>query len=555
LIGKKMKRDIPSLASDELVCGINRAGQRALLYSLGIDEEELKKPIIAIVNSWNEIVPGCAPLREIAEHVRRGVLGAGGLPFEFSTIGVCDGLAQGHGGMSFSLPSREIISDSIEIMLKAHCFDGAVFLGSCDKITPGMLMAALRVNIPSVFVQCGPMWHGCHEGKAISLPAIREFAGKLHAGIISEEEFKKVERNVMPTLGSCAMLGTANSMSCVVETLGLSFPMGATTPPFFANKKREARRAGVQVVKLVEKNLKPLDIVNEKSIENALRVAYAMSSSTNLVLHMKAIAEEAGIDITLEQMDKLSEETPNIVRVHPSGQVPFNALNAAGGVPAVLKSLGDLINVEEKTISGKTIGEIANQAEWADKDIIRPYSDPYAPNGGLKVLYGSLAPEGAVVKRPGVAENMFVHRGPAVVFENMEDAVRAVENNEIEKGSVVVIRYEGPVGGPGMREMQLVTTLMVGTGLSDTTALVTDGRFSGATRGPCIGHVSPEAALGGPIAYVKNKDIISINLHTGVLDLEVPKQELENRKKNMKIKNHHELRGVLRSFVERHKNR
>lgn len=540
------------LNSDAVVLGSDRAGHRALLYSLGLVEEELEKPLIAVVNSWNEIVPGCVPLKEIAEHVKRGVLEAGGLPLEFCTIGVCDGLTQGHKGMSYSLPSRDIIADSIEIMLRAHCFDGAVFLGSCDKITPGMLMAALRVNIPSIFVQCGPMWNGYYDSKAISLSTLRECTGKYHAGLIDEAELKEIEHAALPTKGSCAMLGTANSMSCVVETLGLSLPLSATTPPFFSEKYREARHAGCRAVSLVKEDLKPLDIVTEKSIENALRIGYAMGASTNLILHMQAIAEESMLSVSLEDMDRISASTPYIVKVHPSGETPFNALHAAGGIPAIMKSLGSLLHVEAKNILGTTISSVAEGATWRNKEIIRPRYNPFARTGGLKVLWGNLAPAGAVVKISAVAPNMFVHRGPAVVFECMEDAIAAVEKGTIEKGSVIVIRNEGPIGGPGMREMQLVTTLLVGTGLSDTTALVTDGRFSGATRGPCIGHVSPEAAEGGPIAFVRDGDIISINLHKGSLTLEVHHEDMAKRKgSEFLVPKTAEHKGVLGAFVRR----
>ena len=520
-----------------------------MLYSMGIEKEELSRPFIAIVNSWNEIVPGCAPLKEIATSVKRGVLETGGLPFEFCTIGVCDGLAQGHVGMSYSLPSREIIADSIEIMLKAHCFDGAVFLGSCDKITPGMILAAMRVNIPSIFVQSGPMWNGCHKEQALSMPSLREFTGKFFAGAIDEKELDEIEHATMPTMGSCAMMGTANSMSCVVEAIGLAFPMSATTPPFFAEKHREARRAGARVVELVKKNICPKDIINAKSIENALRVGYATGSSTNLVLHMQTIAQEADCAVSLKDMDDFSASTPYIARVHPSGKTPFNMLHAAGGVPAILKSLETLIDGSQKSVSGFTIGEIADRSKWADKEIIRPIDAPFAPEGGLRALWGTLAPDGAVVKRSGVVKNMWVHRGPARVFEKMEEAVKSIEDGTIEKGCVLVIRNEGPEGGPGMREMQLVTTLMVGTGLSDTTALVTDGRFSGATQGPCIGHVSPEAAEGGPIAFVRDGDMISIDLYKGSLDLEVTEEELAKRKAGWTYPQI-EYKGVLGSFVE-----
>lgn len=545
--------DFGVLNSDEITYGSERAGHRSLLYSLGVSKNELHKPFIAIVNSWNEIVPGCAPLKEISESVKRGVLEGGGMPFEFCTIGVCDGLAQGHKGMSYSLPSRDIIADSIEIMLKAHCFDGAVFLGSCDKITPGMLIAALRVNIPSIFVQTGPMWNGCYENKVISLPTIREFVGKVYSGKLSVEELEKIELNVMPTMGSCSMLGTANSMSVVTEVLGMTLPYSSTTPHFFSEKKREATQVGKRVVDLVRNNVKPLDFVDKQSMANALRVAFAMGSSTNIVLHMQAIAEEAGINLTLREMDMLSESTPYIVKILPSGELPFNALNAAGGVPAVIRSLLNILHAGSMTVTGKTISQIANEAEWKDKEIIRPITTPFELNGGLKVLFGSLAPDGAVVKKSAVEKSMFIHKGKAVVFESMEESIEAIKEGRIDRGSVIVIRNEGPIGGPGMREMQLVTTILVGTGLSDNVALITDGRFSGATRGPCIGHISPEAAVGGPIAYVENGDYISIDLYEGKLDIDLSPEVLEDRKNKSQInKNDNKnknIKGVLRSYV------
>ena len=543
------------LISNQIVSGTTRGGHRALLHSLGIRTEDLQKPFVAIVNSWNEIVPGCAPLKEIAEFVKRGVLEAGGIPFEFCTIGVCDGLTQGHSGMSYSLPSRDLIADSIEIMLRAHCFDGAVFLGSCDKITPGMLIAALRVNIPSIFVQSGPMLNGMYKGHKISLPSLREYAGKYIDKQITQEELAKIELCTMPTLGSCAMLGTANSMSCVVETLGLSLPLSSTTPPFMSQKRQEATKAGQQIVKLILNDIKPKDIVTKKSIENALRVGYAIGSSTNLVLHMADIASEADINLTLSEMDYLSATTPYIAKIHPSQGVPFNDLHYAGGVPAILKSLQTIINTNERTVTG-TVQSIIDNAEWEDKEIIRPMEKAFNQHGALKVLKGTLAPKGAVVKLSGVDPDMYIHRGPACVFENMEASVEAIKTHKIKPGSVIVIRNEGPIGGPGMREMQLVTTLLVGSGLSNTTALVTDGRFSGATRGPCIGHISPEAALDGPIAYVKDGDFISIDLYNGILSLEVPEEELCQRRqqKNDNVSPSSQIISkVLRKFITNYK--
>lgn len=529
-MSKEMHDNAVKPRSREVTDGVDRVAQRALLYSLGLGEGDMRRPMIAVVNSWSEILPGGAPLREIASSVKRGVSLAGGVPLEFCTIGVCDGIAQGHRGISYSLPSRDVIADSIEIMLRAHCFDGAVFLGSCDKITPAMLMASLRVDIPSVFVQAGPMWNGCHDGSAITLSSMREYSGRVHAGKMTEDELARVEKTACPSTGSCAMMGTANSMSCVVEALGLSLPLSTTTPSFFSAKHREALAAGELVVDLVTRGVNPGKIVDRKALFNAMRVAFATGGSTNLVIHLQAIAQETGIELTLDEMGAVSASTPYLAKIHPSGSSTMNDFGSAGGVPAVMRSLGDLMETDACGITGRCVGEIARNAEWPHPDVIRPRENPYAAEGGLKVLHGNLGPEGAVVKRSAVARTMWRHAGPAVVFDSMEAAIRAVESNEIEKGSVIVIRYEGKVGGPGMREMHMITSILAGTGLFETTALVTDGRFSGATRGPCIGHVSPEAALGGPIALVENGDRISIDLEKGSLLLDVPDDELDRRK-------------------------
>jgi len=542
-----IKRDL-NLRSLEMTHGVDRVAHRALFYSLGQDRQCMEKPMIAIVNSWNEIVPGCAPLRNLAGMAREGILEAGGQPFEFSTIGVCDGMAQGHRGMSYSLPSRDIIAYSIEIMLQAHCFDGAVFFGSCDKITPGMVMAALRVNIPTVFVQCGIMEQGDYCGRKLTLSSTREYAGKFHAGGLSAEELVKVEENACPTLGSCSMMGTANSMACMAEALGLALPLSASTPSYLAAKSREARQAGRLVLDLVKNGTKARDIVSKKSIENALRVALATGGSTNVALHVPALAKELGFQLDMGSLAAVSQGTPYVAKINPSGPLTMNDFHSAGGVPAVYKALGSLLHQDCRTVSGKSIGEIARDAAWNDKEVIRPADAPHAPEGGLRALWGTLAPGSAIVKASAVEEKMWRHRGPAVAFDSMEDAIAAVEAGKVRPGSVIVIRYEGPIGGPGMREMQMITAILMGCGLGDSTALVTDGRFSGSTRGPCIGHVCPEAALGGPIALVRDGDVIEIDIENGRLNLEASAAELAERAAAWKpVKK--ELDGILKLYA------
>lgn len=535
------------LRSCDMTEGIDRAAHRALFFSLGVNREDLYKPLIAVVNCWNEIVPGCVPQKSLAEVVKQGIIEAGGLPFEFNTIGVCDGLAQGHEGMKYSLPSRDIIAHSIEIMLEAHRFDGAVLLTSCDKITPGMLMAIARVNIPSIIIPPGAMMAGEYKGQKLTLSLMREFVGKYQAGIISKEELYKVEEAACPSLGSCSMIGTANTMACLCEVLGLSIPLSATTLANTSAKRREGYIAGKRIMELVKHNIRPSDILTYEAFINAVTVSMAIGGSTNSVLHIPAIAYEAGFEIGLDIFDKLSGTVPYISKINPSGPKTINDFHDAGGIPAVLKSLKAYLNCDVMTVIGKTIGEIADEAEWKDKDMIKPAEEPISSQGGLKVLWGNLAPEGAIVKRSAVNPKMWVHRGPARTFDSMEAAIEAVERKEIEPGSVIVIRYEGPAGGPGMREMQMITAILVGSGLAEYTALITDGRFSGSTRGPCIGHVSPEAELGGPIALIKDGDIISIDLIKGTVNLEVSPEELVNRRKMWKpLKK--ELKGVLKLY-------
>jgi dihydroxy-acid dehydratase len=535
------------LRSCDMTEGIERAAHRALFFSLGINREDLGKPMIAVVNCWNEIVPGCVPQRSVAEAVKQGIIEAGGLPFEFNSIAVCDGLAQGHEGMKYSLPSRDIIAHSIEIMLEAHRFDGAVFLTSCDKITPGMLMAAVRVNVPSIIVNPGAMMEGDYKGRKLTLSLMREYVGKYQAGEISKEELEKVEEAACPSLGSCSMIGTANTMNCLCEVLGLSYPLSATTLANTSAKIREARQAGKRILELVKQDIKPSDILKYESFQNAIAVSMAIGGSTNSVIHIPAIAYEAGISIALDDFDRLSRKVPYITKINPSGPRTINDFHDAGGVPAVFKSIKNYLNGDLMTVTGKTIGQLADEAIWSDKEMIRDSSDPLSSEGGLKVIRGNIAPEGAIVKKSAVNKNMWIHRGPARVFDSMEAAKEAVTSKDILPGSVIVIRYEGPTGGPGMREMQLITAMLVGSGLAENTALITDGRFSGSTRGPCIGHVSPEAALGGPIALIEDGDVILIDLDKGIANLEVSEEILEKRKLNWSpVKK--ELKGILRLY-------
>lgn len=512
--------------------GPDRVAHRALLFSCGLTRGEMSKPLVAIVNSWNEIVPGCIHLRAVAQAVREGVLEAGGVPLEFNTIGVCDGLAQGHVGMKYSLPSREIIAASSEIMLEAHQFDAAVFISSCDKITPGMLMAAARVNIPSIMVPAGAMKAGEYEGQKISLSQTREFAGKYHAGKITAEELARIEEIACPSPGTCAMMGTANSMACLTEALGMSLPTSATMPATSSAKLRNARESGMRLMQMLEQNLRPLDIITSAALENALRVTMAIGGSTNTILHLLGLAQEIGVPFDLRHVDEVSRTTPYIAKILPSGPNTIGDLHSAGGIPAVLKSIRGLLQPDAVTVSGKTIGEVADASEWHDTNVIHSVEDPIRPDGGLAVLWGNLAPEGSLVKKSAATPTMWVHEGQARVFDSMEDAIEVVEAGGVEPGSVVVIRYEGPVGGPGMREMQMITAIMSGMGLSETTALVTDGRFSGSTRGPCIGYVSPEAALGGPLALVEEGDRISLDIPAGRLELLVAEDELTRRREN-----------------------
>ncbi|NPA39457.1 MAG: dihydroxy-acid dehydratase [Thermodesulfobacteria bacterium] len=537
------------MRSDRSKKGIERAPHRSLFKAAGFSDDELKRPLIGVANPFNEIVPGHVHLRQIVDAVKAGIREAGGVPVEFGVIGVCDGIAMNHEGMKYSLPSREIIADSVEIMAQAHAFDGMVLVTSCDKITPGMLMAAFRVNIPSIIVAGGPMLTGVYKGKKVNLISVFEAVGKVKAGEMSEEELCELESIACPTCGSCAGMFTANSMNCLSEAIGLALPGNGTIPAVFADRIRLAKFAGKKVMELVKKKLTPKKLITKKNFENAIAVDMALGCSTNTVLHLLAIAHEAGIDITLDTFDEISRKTPVLAKLIPAGEHSVVDLHFAGGIPAVMKELSKLgiIHLDAKTVLGKSVKEILKSVEVLDREVIRSVEEPYFKEGGIAILYGNLAPEGAVVKTSAVVPEMMRHTGPAKVFDSEEEAYEAILGGKIKKGDVVVIRYEGPKGGPGMREMLSPTSAIIGMGLGSSVALITDGRFSGGTQGACIGHVSPEAQEGGPIALVKDGDIIEIDIPARKLELKVSQEELEKRRKKWKPKRK-KLTGVLKKY-------
>ncbi len=523
------------MISDRVKNGIIRAPNRSLIKACGYTDEEIKKPFIGIVNSFTEIVPGHIHLRNLAEAVKKGVYAGGGTPFEFNVIAIDDGIAMGHEGMKYSLPSRELIADSVESMAKAHAFDGLVLITSCDKIVPGMLIGAVRLNIPFIVLTGGPMLPGELEGNKYDLIDVFEAVGKYEVGAITEEEIYKLESYACPGAGSCAGMFTANSMACISEALGITLPYGATIPAVEAERVRFAKIVGQKIVELVNKDLKPKDILTKEAFENAIMVDLALGGSTNTILHLLAIAHEVEPGfITLDDFDRLSSEVPHIASLRPGGKYYMSDLHRAGGIPAVMKVLEGKIRKDAKTVSGKTMGEIISSVKYINHEVIRPVDDPVHKEAGLRILRGSLAPDGAVVKIGAVSPKMYKHEGPARVFDSEEDAIKAILSKKINPGDVVIIRYEGPSGGPGMREMLSPTSAIVGMGLSDSVALITDGRFSGGTRGPCIGHVSPEAMSGGPIALVKEGDIISIDMIAKRVDIKVSEEELEKRRKEWK---------------------
>jgi dihydroxy-acid dehydratase len=490
------------------------------------------KPLVAIVNSWTEVVPGHTHLRALGEMVKTGVREAGGVPLEFDTIAVCDGMAQGHVGMGYSLPSREAIADTVEIMLEAHRFDAAVMISSCDKIEPGHLLAALRVDIPTVMLTGGPMEGGRYkEFTDITLSSMREFAGQVKLGKITREELTAIEKAALPGPGSCSMMGTANTMGCLIEAMGMS-PTGCgtmlATDPL---RPALARAAGRLVVECLRRGITPRRIVTKQAIENAMAVDMALGGSTNSVLHLLAIAHEAGIPLDLDEFDRMARRVPHLCNIKPSGQFAVGRLDAAGGIPALMQELAGLLRLDVPTVTGKPMGENIAGATATDREVLRPLGDPLHAEGGLAILRGSLAPDGAVVKQSGVRfRHMLAHAGPARVFESMEAAVQALLEDRVQRGDVIVVRYEGPKGGPGMREMHQITSILVGMGLDEHCGLVTDGRFSGSTRGPCIGHISPEAAEGGPIGLVRDGDRIAYDIPNRRLDLLVPQEELAQRR-------------------------
>lgn len=524
------------MISDRVKKGFEKAPHRSLFKAMGYTDEELARPLIGVVNAHNEVVPGHIHLDTIAEAVKAGIRMAGGTPVEFPSIAVCDGIAMNHVGMKYSLASRELIADSIEAMAIAHGFDGLVLIPNCDKVVPGMLMAAARLNIPSIVISGGPMLAGRKNGKVMDLNSAFEGVGAISAGKITEEQLWQIEENACPGCGSCSGMFTANSMNCLTEVLGMGLPGNGTIPAVYAERVRLAKKAGMQIMKLVEQNICPRDIMTPAAFENALTVDMALGCSTNSVLHLTAIAHEAGVEINLDIVNEVSARTPNLCRLSPAGSHHVEDLYAAGGVQAVMKELSkkDLLNLELITVTGKTVGENIKNAEVLDYSVIRPIDNPYSHTGGIAVLRGNLAPDGAVVKRAAVAPEMMVHEGPARVFDSEEEAFEAILGGKIKKGDVVVIRYEGPKGGPGMKEMLSPTSAIAGMGLDKDVALLTDGRFSGATRGASIGHISPEAMEGGPIAIVKEGDIISINIPEGQLNVKISPEEMEKRLKDWK---------------------
>ncbi|MCL2052319.1 MAG: dihydroxy-acid dehydratase [Lachnospiraceae bacterium] len=538
------------MKSDKIKTGISQAPHRSLLKAAGLTEEELKRPLIGVVSSYNEIVPGHINLDKICDAVKQGIAMAGGTPLMFPAIAVCDGLAMGHIGMKYSLASRDLIADSTECMALAHGFDGLVMIPNCDKNVPGLLMAAARINIPTIFVSGGPMLSGLFKGSKKSLSNMFEAVGQVAVGKMTAPELAEMEDKACPTCGSCAGMFTANSMNCLTEALGMAMKGNGTIPAVFSERIRLAKQTGMKIMELVERNIKPRDIMTEKAFMNALTVDMALGCSTNSMLHLPAIAHDAGIALDLKIANDLSKKTPNLCHLDPAGPSHIEELNEAGGVYAVMKELDslNLLHTDLITASGKTVYENIKDAVNKNPDIIRSADKPYSATGGIAVLYGNLAPEGSVVKQSAVVEEMMVHEGPARVFDCEEEAITAIKNQKIKPGDVVVIRYEGPKGGPGMREMLSPTSAIAGMGLGSCVALITDGRFSGASRGASIGHVAPEAAVGGPIALINEGDIIKINIPDNRLDVLLSDEELKKRLSNFTPREPEVTTGYLGRF-------
>lgn len=540
------------MKSDAVKKGIEQSPQRSLLRALGLSEEELKKPLVGIVSSYNEIVPGHMNLDKITEAVKMGVAMAGGVPIVFPAIAVCDGIAMGHVGMKYSLVTRDLIADSTECMATAHQFDALVCIPNCDKNVPGLLMAAARINVPTVFVSGGPMLAGRVKGEKTSLSSMFEAVGAYSAGTMTEEDVREFECKTCPTCGSCSGMYTANSMNCLTEVLGMGLKGNGTIPAVYSERLVLAKKAGMKVMELLEKNIRPSDILTKEAFMNALTVDMALGCSTNSMLHLPAIAHEAGVELNPEIANAISAKTPNLCHLAPAGHTYIEELNEAGGVYAVMNELNraGLIHTECMTVTGKTVGENIKGCVNRNPEVIRPVDHPYSKTGGIAVLKGNLAPETAVVKRSAVCDEMLVHEGPARVFDCEEDAITAIRGGKIIPGDVVVIRYEGPKGGPGMREMLNPTSAIAGMGLGDTVALITDGRFSGASRGASIGHVCPEAAVGGPIALVEEGDLIRINIPENTLELLVDDEELARRKEQWKPRKPSVTTGYLARYAK-----
>ena len=523
------------MRSDTVKKGFQRAPHRGLLHACGLRRADIDKPFIAIANSFCEVVPGHVHLNEVARVVKGAVREAGGVPFEFNTIAICDGIAMGHTGMKYSLASREIVADSVEAMVRAHCFDGLICIPNCDKIIPGMLMAAVRLNVPTIFVSGGPMKAGkTKDGKTVDLISIFEGVAQYNAGNIGEKELEELEETGCPSQGSCSGMFTANSMNCLCEAIGMALPGNGTILAVDPKRQQLYERAGKQIMTLIEKDIKPLDVINVDSMDNAMVLDMAMGGSTNTVLHTLAVASEAEIEYDLNRINELSARCPNICKVSPSSSYHVEDVGAAGGISAILKEISKvdgLLNTNCMTVTGQTIGENVADADIADPQVIRPIDKAYSRTGGQAVLTGNLAPNGSVVKSAGVAPEMLEHSGPAVIFESQEDACEGILAGKVKAGDVVVIRCEGPKGGPGMQEMLSPTSYIMGAGLGESVALITDGRFSGGTRGACIGHISPEAAVGGPIGLLQDGDIIEIDISKGKLDVKLTDAELAERRK------------------------
>ena len=539
------------MKSDVVKKGVERAPHRSLLYALGCTKEDIGKPFIGVVNSYTDIVPGHAHLRQIAEAVKEGVRAAGGVPFEFNTIAICDGIAMNHAGMKYSLPSRELIADSVEVMAEAQAFDALVFIPNCDKIIPGMLMAALKLNVPAIFVSGGPMLAGNLDGKKIDLNTVFEGVGAYTAGKITEAELTRIEQQACPGCGSCAGMFTANTMNCLTEVMGMGLPGNGTIPAVDTRRRALAKKAGEQILKLLKDDVRPRSIITADAIFNAFTVDMALGGSSNSVLHLMAIANEADIPFNLKTVNEIGQRTPYLTKLRPSGPYHIEELDKAGGIPAVMNEVKSLLKLKCKTVTGKTIGENIVGVKNLNPEVIRTMKTAHSPTGGLVLLFGNLAPEGAAVKKAAVAEEMMVHKGPARVFDSEEAATKAIMGKKIKPGDVLVIRYEGPKGGPGMREMLTPTSLITGIGLEKDVALITDGRFSGATRGASIGHVSPEAAERGPIAAVKEGDMISIDIPGHKLNVELSDKEISDRLAKLPAFQPRIKTGYLARYIEK----